>query len=121
MGSLGALLMRVEPGECEIRLPYSPALSQQDGFFHAGAIGSIADSAGGYAAFTLMDASDRVLTVEYKLNLLAPARGELAIARGQVVRAGRTLTVARIDVFAVSAGVERLCAAAQQTVIRRPG
>jgi uncharacterized protein (TIGR00369 family) len=121
MGSLGARLTRVEPGECEIRLPYSPALSQQDGFFHAGAIGSIADSAGGYAAFTLMDASDRVLTVEYKLNLLAPARGELAIARGQVVRAGRTLTVARIDVFAVASGVETLCAAAQQTLIRRPG
>ena len=119
MELLGARIARLAPGQCEIELPYRTELSQQDGFFHAGAIGSIADSAGGYAAFTLMDASDRVLTVEYKLNLLASARGELAIARGEVVRAGRTLTVARIDVFAVSAGVETLCAAAQQTLIRR--
>ena len=79
----------------EIELPYSDDVSQQHGFFHGGVVGTIADSAGGYAAFSLMAANDGVLTVEYKVNLLAPADGEKLIARGQVVRPGRTLTVAR--------------------------
>ena len=121
MRSLGAELTRVEPGFCEIRLPYRADLSQQHGYFHAGALGAIADSAGGYAAFTLMGANDSVLTVEYKLNLVAPGRGELAIARARVVRPGRTLTVCQAEVFVVADGAETLCAVMQQTVIRMAG
>ena len=106
---------------CEIELPYSDAVSQQHGFFHGGVIGTIADSAGGYAAFGLMDAEDGILTVEYKLNLMAPADGDLLIARGRVVRPGRTLTVARAEVGVVKDGVEVACAAMQQTLMRIVG
>ncbi|HEX7186078.1 MAG TPA: PaaI family thioesterase [Thermoanaerobaculia bacterium] len=121
MKTLGAELTVVEPGFCEIRMPYREGLGQQHGYFHAGALGAIADSAGGYAAFTLMEADDSVLSVEYKLNLLAPGRGETAIARGRVVRPGRTLTVCQVEVFVVRGGAESLCAAMQQTVIRMAG
>ena len=85
---------------------------------HAGALGTVADSAGGYAAYTLMGAGDSVLSVEYKLNLLAPARGEAFVARAKVVKAGRTLTVCQVDVYAVRDGAETLCATMQQTIIR---
>ena len=118
MDHIGATLTLIEPGVCEIELPYSDAVSQQHGFFHGGVIGTIADSAGGYAAFGLMDAEDGILTVEYKLNLMAPADGDLLVARGQVVRAGRTLTVARAEVGVVKNGVEVTCAAMQQTLMR---
>ena len=118
MDHIGATLTLIEPGVCEIELPYSDAVSQQHGFFHGGVIGTIADSAGGYAAFGLMDAEDGILTVEYKLNLMAPADGDLLVARGQVVRAGRTLTVARAEVGVVKNGVEVVCAAMQQTLMR---
>ena len=121
MDHIGATLTLVEPGVCEIELPYSDAVSQQHGFFHGGVIGTIADSAGGYAAFGLMDAEDGILTVEYKLNLMAPADGDLLVARGQVVRAGRTLTVARAEVGVVKNGVEIACAAMQQTLMRIVG
>ncbi|PPR62292.1 MAG: hypothetical protein CFH04_01053, partial [Alphaproteobacteria bacterium MarineAlpha3_Bin3] len=121
MDHIGATLTLIEPGVCEIELPYSDAVSQQHGFFHGGVIGTIADSAGGYAAFGLMDAEDGILTVEYKLNLMAPADGDLLVARGQVVRAGRTLTVARAEVGVVKNGVEVACAAMQQTLMRIVG
>ena len=121
MDHIGATLTLIEPGVCEIELPYSDAVSQQHGFFHGGVIGTIADSAGGYAAFGLMDAEDDILTVEYKLNLMAPADGDLLVARGQVVRAGRTLTVARAEVGVVKNGVEVACAAMQQTLMRIVG
>ncbi len=121
MGHMGAKLRLVEPGLCEIELPYSEGVSQQHGFFHGGAVGTIADSAAGYAAFSLMDASDGVLTVEYKLNLMAPARGELLIARGRVLRPGRTLTVTRAEVSVVRDGQETPCAAMQQTMMRIVG
>ena len=121
MRSMGAEMTRVEPGFCEIRLFYRKDLSQQHGYFHAGALGAIADSAGGYAAYTLMGTGDSVLTVEYKLNLVAPGRGELAIARARVIRPGRTLTVCQVDVFAVQDGTETLCAVMQQTVMRMEG
>ena len=120
MATLGAELAEISPGFCEIRLPFRDAVSQQHGFFHAGATGAIADSAGGYAAYSLMGPGDTVLSVDYKLNLLAPARGELLIARGRVLRAGATLTVCRVDVFAVRGGEETLCAAMQQSCIRTP-
>ena len=121
MDHIGATLTLIEPGVCEIELPYSDAVSQQHGFFHGGVIGTIADSAGGYAAFGLMDAEDGILTVEYKLNLMAPADGDLLVARGQVVRAGRTLTVTRAEVGVVKNGVEVACAAMQQTIMRIVG
>jgi uncharacterized protein (TIGR00369 family) len=121
MQTLGAHLEDVRPGFCEIRLPYREGLSQQHGFFHAGATGAIADSAGGYAAYSLMPRGDSVLSVEYKINLLAPARGDLLIARGAVLNAGRTLTVCRVDVAVRRDGAERLCATMQQTLIRLTG
>ena len=121
MDHIGATLTLIEPGVCEIELPYSDAVSQQHGFFHGGVIGTIADSAGGYAAFGLMDAEDGILTVEYKLNLMAPADGDLLVARGQVVRAGRTLTVSRAEVGVIKNGVEVACAAMQQTLMRIVG
>ena len=120
-GHLGARLVSVAPGACEIDLPYSEAVSQQHGFFHGGVIGTIADTAGGYAAFALMDADDGILTVEYKINMMAPASGDLLIARGQVLRPGRTLAVTRADVFAVKDGAEIVCATMQQTLMRIVG
>ncbi len=118
MTSLGAELTRVEPGACEVRLPFRDSLGQQHGYFHAGALGAIADSAGGYAGYTLMGASDSVLSVEYKMNLLAPARGDAAVARARVIRSGRTLTVCQVEVFMELDGTETLCALMQQTLIR---
>jgi len=121
MGHIGARLRSVTPGACEIELPYSDAVSQQHGFFHGGVVGTIADSAGGYAAFSLMDPGDGILTVEYKLNLMAPASGELLVARGEVVRPGRTLTVSRAEVSIVKDGEETVCAVLQQTLMRIVG
>lgn len=121
MGHLGARLVSVTPGAFEVELPYSDAVSQQHGFFHGGVIGTIADTAGGYSAFTLMDADDGILTVEYKINMIAPASGELLIARGHVLRPGRTLTVTQAEVSVVKDGTETVCAAMQQTLMRIVG
>jgi uncharacterized protein (TIGR00369 family) len=117
MQYLGAVMTVIEPGRCEIRVPFRPELSQQHAYFHAGVAGAIADSASGYAAFSLMPADSNVLTVEYKLNLVAPALGELVVARGEVVRAGRTLTICRADVHVVRDGVEKICATSLSTVM----
>lgn len=95
---LGARLREVEPGRVRIALDFSDRLSQQHGQFHGAAVGAIADSAGGYAALTLMPAGSEVVTVEYKINFIRPARGDILVATGQVIRAGRTITVANIDV-----------------------
>ena len=97
MRTLGARLARVAPGEVDIELPYSVALTQQHGFLHAGIVTTILDSTCGYAAFSLMPPGAGVLSVEFKVNLLAPAQGELLIARGRVLRAGRTISVCRAD------------------------
>ena len=117
MDLIGASLARVEPGLVEIVLPYRPDLSQQHGFFHAGVTSTIADSAGGYAAFTLFPADSSVLTVEYKINLIAPADGERLVATGNVVKPGRTLTVCTFEVDAEKNGVRKTCAVGQQTII----
>lgn len=117
MGLIGAELVKVEKGFCEIHLPYKAELTQQDEFIHAGIVGAIADSAGGYAAYTMMEKSASVLTVEYKLNLLAPARGEALIARSKVVKAGRTITVCNSEVYAKTGRKEKLCATATVTLI----
>ncbi len=120
MAHLGAELTRVQPGHVEISLPFREQVSQQHDFFHGGITATIADSAGGYAAYSLMPADASVLTVEYKINLLAPARGERLVARGRVKRPGRTLTVTEVDVFAVRDGVETLCATMLQTLMCLP-
>jgi uncharacterized protein (TIGR00369 family) len=118
MDHIGAELVAVGPGRCEIRLPYRPELTQQHGYFHGGVVGTLADNAGGYAAFSLLPAGASIVTVEYKLNIVAPGRGEALVARGQVIRAGRTLIVSRAEVFAVEeGGAERLCAASLQTLL----
>lgn len=110
MGLIGATLARVAPGEVEIQLPYRQDLCQQHGFFHAGITATIADSAAGYAAFTLFPAEASVLTSEFKLHLLAPADGERLRAVGRVLRPGRTLTVCETEVLVRKDGVETLCA-----------
>jgi len=121
MELLGARLARVAPGECAIELAYRPELTQQHGYFHGGIIGTIADSAGGYAALSLMPHDASVLTVEYKMNLLAPGDGEILIARGQVLKAGRTLVVAQVNVVVNKGGRETLCATVLQTLITMHG
>lgn len=114
MNLIGARLARVEPGVVEIELPFRADLTQQDGFLHAGVITTVADSAAGYAAFTLMPAGSRVLSIEFKVNLLRPARGELFVARAEVIKPGRTLTVVRADVFAIDADSEKELVATMQ-------
>lgn len=121
MAHLGVKLFRIGHGTTELRLRRRPGLLQQHGYFHGGAIATIADVAGGYAAYSLMDVEDSVLTVEFKLNLIAPGDGDELRARGHVIRSGRTLTVTRADVFAVKNGREIMCATALQTLIRLAG
>lgn len=124
MQTLGATLTGVAPGEVEITLPFRDDLTQQHGFLHAGVVGTIADSAAGYAALSLMPPETGVLTIEYKINLLAPASGDQIIARGQVTKPGRTITVATADVFALQQGQEKLIATLQATIMTlrdRPG
>ncbi len=113
---IGARLTVVRPGYTEIELAYRPELTQQKAFVHGGILGMIADSACGYAAYSLMPASASLVTVEYKINILAPARADL-VARGHVVRPGRTLTIARADVHA-SDGTH--VATMQQTLMMLP-
>lgn len=121
MRTLGGELARVEPGLAEIVLPFRPGLSQQHGFFHAGVTATIGDSAGGYAAFTLFPAEATVLTVEYKINLLAPADGQRLRALGRVLKPGRTLTVCDVEVFVEKDDRERPCAKLLQTLMRLDG
>lgn len=120
MATLGAQLVRVAPGQVDIALPYSPALCQQNGFLHAGALTSIADSANGYAAFTLFPPATDVLAVEFKINLLAPARAPRFLAAACVLRPGRTLTVCRCDVFGLAEEGRTLVATMLSTLITRP-
>ena len=118
MALIGAELGRVDPGVIEITLPYRTDLTQQHGYLHAGVVTTIADSACGYAAYSLMPAGTEVLSVEFKINLLRPAKGEHFLARAEVIKPGRTLTVVRADVFGISEGKEReLVATMQATMI----
>ena len=121
MGHLGARLTRIEPGVVEIELPFRDEVTQQHGLFHGGATGAIADTAAGYAAFSLVPAEATMLTVEYKLNLMAPAEGELLIATGRVVKPGRTLTICEIEVVVVKNGAPTICARGLETMIRLDG
>jgi uncharacterized protein (TIGR00369 family) len=116
MTTLGAALERVEPGAVDVAVPFSEALCQQNGYLHAGVLASVADSACGYAALTLAAPGQDVLAVEFKINLMRPARGARFVARAKVLRAGRTLTVSRADVFGDG---EELIATMLSTVIAR--
>lgn len=121
MSHLGAIMTRVEPGSVDIELPFRPELAQQHGFFHGGVTGAIADTAGGFAAFTLIPADASMLTVEFKINLIAPADGEKLVATGRVVKPGRTLTICEMEVVAVKDGTSTVCARGLQTLIRLEG
>jgi uncharacterized protein (TIGR00369 family) len=121
MSSLGASLGEISPGGVEIVIQPSPAISQQHGFVHAGAVSAIADSAAGYAALSLMPAGMGVLTTEFKINLVAPAVGERIIARARVVKPGRTLTLVQTEVFAESQGQEKLIALLTATMMSIEG
>lgn len=117
MHHLGAEIHEVRPGFVRIRLPYGESLTQQHGYFHAGATSAIADSAGGYAGLTLFPEGSSVLTVEFKVNLVAPARGDWLDAEGKVIRSGRTLTICQLEVYGVSGGERSLVALGQQTLM----
>jgi uncharacterized protein (TIGR00369 family) len=117
MHTIGASLVRVEPGEVELGLPFRDDLTQQHGFLHAGIVTALVDSACGYAALSLMDAGAAVLSVEYKVNLLAPARGDRMRAIGRVVKPGRTLVVCTGEVLAVASGAESVVTIMQATMM----
>lgn len=130
MALFGASLLRVAPGEAEILLPFNMELTQQHGYLHAGIVSAIADSACGYAAMTLAAPESGVLTIEYKVNLLAPASGSRMVARGRVTRSGRTITVCAGDVYAAQptpdgAGEREVLVATMlatvMTISERPG
>jgi uncharacterized protein (TIGR00369 family) len=118
MRTIGASIAGLAPGRCELTLSYRPELSQQHGYFHAGVTSALADSAGGYAALTLFPANSEVLTVEFKINLIAPADGNELHAEGRVLRSGRTLTVCSVEAFVERGGRRIACALMQQTLIR---
>jgi uncharacterized protein (TIGR00369 family) len=120
MSTLGAELRAVDQGGVEIRLPFSPNLTQQNGYLHAGVITAVLDSACGYAALTVTADDKEVLTVEFKVNLLAPATGEFFSARAKVKRAGRMLTVCAADAYAISDGKEKMVATMLATIIVVP-
>jgi len=117
MKLIGASLTLIEPGVVEIILPFRQDLTQQNGYLHAGIVTTIADSACGYAAFTLMPEGSGVLSVEFKVNLLRPAKGENFLARAEVIKAGRTLTVVRADVFALTEDKRTMVATMQGTMM----
>ncbi len=121
MATLGASLSSVSPGQVEIQLPFRADLCQQHGFFHAGITATIADSAAGYASYSLFPADSSVLTSEFKLHLLAPADGERLRAVGRVLKPGRTLTIAEAEVFALKGGREKLCAKLIGTLVTLQG
>jgi len=117
MATLGVEIAHVAPGEVDLRMPYRADLAQQHGSLHAGMVATLADTAGGYAAYTLMPPGADVVSVEFKLNLLAPALGDAFIARARVKKSGRTLSVVTADVFALRDGAERLIATMQGTMM----
>ena len=117
MHLIRATLPVVEHGLTEIHVPHWDGVEQQHGFVHGGIVGMIADSAAGYAAMTMVPAGASVLSVEYKINMVAPADGQKLIARGRVIRPGRTLIITTAEVFAVNDSKETLCALMQQTIM----
>jgi uncharacterized protein (TIGR00369 family) len=121
MAFIGAQLTDLRPGWCEIRLPWRPELTQQHGFFHAGIISTVVDSAAGYAGFTVMPPDSSVLSVEFKLNLLAPGDGELLIGTGEVIKSGKSLVITRGEAYIVKGDRTTHCATMQQTLMTMHG
>jgi len=121
MDYIGATLDVLEPGYCELHLACREELTQQHGFTHGGVLATIADSAAGYAAFSLMPAESSVLTVEYKLNIMRPGVGDKMIAKATVIKPGRNITVVGSDVYGVKDGEEVLCVASIQTLMALHG
>lgn len=121
MGLIGATLSEIGEGAATIELPVRPDLTQQHGFVHAGIVTMIVDTACGYAAYSLMPPEAAVLTVEFKVNFISPAKGELLVAKGRVLKPGRTLMVCQGDVYAVSNGREKLVATMLATMISKEG
>lgn len=117
---LGAKLEKVELGLVEISLPFKPELTQHTGFFHAGVTTTIADTAGGYAAFTLFPPNALILSVEFKINLLNPAQGQLLYATGRVIKSGKTLSVCEASVSVIDHNKTFVCAHMLQTVMCLP-
>lgn len=117
MSTIGAELIKIEPGSIEIGLTYRSDLTQQHGYLHAGIVATIADSACGYAAYTLMPANSEVLSVEFKVNLMRPAKGKRFIAVANVLKPGKTLSVVRADVFGIDGGDQELIATMLGTMI----
>ncbi|MDA8308163.1 MAG: PaaI family thioesterase [Deltaproteobacteria bacterium] len=117
MNYLHAEIVQAEPGSVMIEVPFRPELTQQHGFFHAGVVGAIADTAGGYAGFSLFPPDSTVLTVEFKINLLSPAKGDRLQALAKAVKLGRTLTVCDLKVHVMNGARTVLCACGQQTLI----
>lgn len=117
MRHLGITVQSVAPGNVVLRMPFSPELTQQHGYFHAGGTSALADTAGGYAGFTLFPENSSVLTIEFKINLLAPAKGDFLLAEAKVIRSGRTLTICQIDVYGVTGNERTHVALAQQTLM----
>ncbi len=118
MATLKGRIESVVPGRVVLVVPFAPGVSQQHGLFHGGVIGALGDNAGGYAALSLMPAGSEVLTVEYKINFMRPARGALLRAVGEVVRSGKSLSVVRVDVEAVDGDARQPCAVLQATMMR---
>jgi uncharacterized protein (TIGR00369 family) len=114
--TLGIEMTRIEPGFCEMRMPFRADLTQQHGFFHAGMVATLADNAGGFAGYSLMPAGSEVLAVEFKVNFMSPAKGDVMIARGRVLKPGRTLMVVSVEVAMLAGEVEKDCAVMQQTL-----
>ena len=121
MALIGARLLDLRPGYCALALTPRPETSQQHGYVHAGILATLVDSAGGYAGYSLFPENASVLTVEFKLNLLAPAQGERIVAEGFVVKSGRTLTIMRGEVHAERDGARTLVAIMQQTLMAMHG
>ena len=120
MRALGAAISSVEQGKCRLEMPRHDGALQQHGYFHGGIVGALADSAAGYAANSMLMPDREVLTVEYKINFLAPAKGERLCAEGRVIKSGRTLTVVAVEVWVESSSIRTDCAVAQMTMIAVP-
>ena len=121
MALIHAEIPVIEEGRAEIEIPHWNGVLQQHGYVHGGVVGMIADSAAGYAAMSVVPEGTSVLTVEYKINMVAPANGDKIVAKGSVLRAGRTLLLTKADVYAVKDGTETLCAVMQQTIMAMHG
>jgi uncharacterized protein (TIGR00369 family) len=121
MKLIGAMLARVEPGLAAIELPYRADITQQHGLVHGGITAMIADTAAGYAAYSLFPAASSILTVEFKINLIAPADGERLVATGRVKKPGRTLTICEFEVVAHKGASATVCAVGLETLICLPG